>query len=419
MAALLPDGITVGPYPLPATALKLADLASVGDFLINAIPAGFYEFKPVVPDGANFLKTLIKALFPNNLTEQEPKYISPYDSWILPVTAVPTFLNEKILGMDIDGPFACMLESPGPILEFPNAVRSLDRTVRIGLSPYWSPQLFFEPFVGDIDALAQPRLEFANYAGATTAPGVYSGGIGSVQPDGYPSYTVTLGGYYTERNWTDRYYITQEYDCFAKYDINGRFTKPFNRGKPLDRSELPLDPSSIKDFQASRVTPFTFFATNPITQKCVEDVMPSYLRCAEKLLTYKHTEIRSMRFYFRGIIDSIVYLPYSPPGPPPPAVFLRTPFIAHMSVDTNHDLTSVARILCAAKMCNGPCRSEAVYNEDLGAVPRTAGPDTLETACYTTLSDYERANSELQTEFDEYITSNVQGDTSGLEEIEE
>lgn len=383
MALLLTDQVTVGLYPLPETALRLGNLGNGAG--ANLIPAGVYEFKPVIPPKPEFITNLLTKV--GQLPEVPPVYISPYDNFLLPVTAIPSFPNEFISGMTITGPIACMLEDPLPLLEgFDKTLRSLGETLRIGVSPWWAPGLFFDPFV-----TVQYPQPFIPPAPTGTPSG---------QGPGYLSYTVNISGYYTDRNWTDRQWILKEADVVAKYNINGRFTKPAKNIK------YPLNPASIKDFRASEITPFTFFSTNILTSACAEEVMLPYIRCAEHIIQYKPSEIRAMRFYFLVVIDSVIYPPYVPPAVQP-AIILKTPFIAHMTVDSNHDWMSIFKLLCSHLLVNGPCRENRVY-EDLNDVPDTpSGDPGLSSECYTTNKDFSEYNQELTDLFDEFIQINT------------
>lgn len=388
MALLQTDATTVGLYPLPETAIRLG--TSGTDSGAGLIPAGVYEFKPAIPPKPSFIQSLLNKI--GQLPETPPVYISPYDDFLLPVTAVATFPEEYISGMTITGPIACMLEDPLPVLEgFEKTLRSLAATLRVGISPWWAPGLFFDPFVRVV--YPQPPIPPAP-VGNPTIPGT---------GPGYKTYTANIQGYYTDRNWTDRQWVLKEYDVVAKYNINGRFTKPAKNIK------YPLDPRSIVNFQPSEITPYTFFSTNLFTGACAEEVMLRYIRCAEHIIQYKPTEIRSMRFYFLVVIDSVIYPGYLPPplGSPVPSVILKTPFVAHMTVDANHDWLSIFKLLCSNKLVSGPCRSNKVY-EDLNDVPKVPpGDPDLSSECYTTNRDFSEYNQELTDLFDNFIQNNT------------
>lgn len=385
MALLLTDQVTVGVFPLPDTALRLTNPNS----LVNKIPAGFYEFKPVVPPVVESVKKILDTI--GIKPEAPPIYISPYDVFELPVTAIPTFPNEYITNMTIVGPIACFLEDPLPSLKFPDALRSLEQAVRIGISPWWAPGLFFEPFVTTIP-VTPPVIP----SPVTAAPGFVGTG------PGYTAFTSKIGGYYTERNWTDREWILKERDVIAKYNINGRFYKPWDP----ENQEYPIDVMSINQPSASLITPFTFYGTNILSSATIEEVMLPYIRCAEHVMSYKGSEIRSMRFYFTVVIDSVIYPPYLIPQPPPASIILKTPFIAHMSVDTNHDWMSIVKILTANTLASGPCRKNAIY-DNLDIIPPSEGTEELKGECFTTQKDTEEYIQELEDDFSKFIEDNT------------
>jgi hypothetical protein len=385
MALLLNDSVTVGLYPLPETAVRLGGNVSGGAGLI---PAGVYEFKPVVPPVSGVVQSVLDKI--GQLPETPPIYVSPYDNFTLPVTAIPTFPNEFISGMTITGPIACMLEEPLPVLEgIGKTLRSLAETLRIGISPWWAPGLFFDPFV----SIQYPQ------------PPIPPAPIGSPsgQGPGYLSYSANISGYYTDRNWTDREWVLKEPDVVARYNIQGRFTKPAKNLK------YPLNPKSIKKFEPSAITPYTFFSTNIITSACAEEVMMPYLRCAEHIIQYKPSEIRMMRFYFLVVIDSVIYPPYTPPpfGAPINSIPLKTPFVAHMTVDAQHDWVSIFKLLCSNILVNGPCNTNRIY-EDLNDVPDTPpGDPGLASECFKIDRDFSEYNQELLDLFNNFIQTNT------------
>ena len=390
MASLLFDSVTVGVFPLPDTALRFVDPKS----LVNKIPAGFFELKPVIPPLNSAIQNLLDKI--GVKPEKPPVYISPYDNFTLPVTASANIPNEFITNMSITGPIACMLEDPLPSLKFPDALRSLEQAIRIGISPWWAPGLFFEPFVR-INPVTAPVVP----SPVTVIPS----GAGP----GYPTFTSNISGYYTERNWTDREWILKESDVIAKYNINGRFVKPW---KP-NNQEYPIDTMSINRYRPSLITPLTYYATNILTGSTIEEVMIPYIRCAEHVMSYKASEIRSMRFYFLITIDSVIYPPYTPIlQPPPPSIILKTPFIAHMSVDTNNDWMSMLKILVANQVANGPCDGTERIYDDLDDVPPKEGTEDLESQCFAIEKETDEYIKLLEDDFAKFIEDNTSEEES-------
>lgn len=401
MAIISPDNVTVGIYPLPSTAIRIAAAGvSGGKTFLNAIPAGIYELKPVIPPLPKFITDLISNL-KISLPEVEPTYISPYQVFSLPVTAQISFPFEKITNVRVLGPLACMLESPLPVLKFPNIVRSLDQITRIGISPWWAPGLFFDPFVTWAPSPTNPPLLPAPLSVSK------SGGVGNIQPDGYFTFTVNIGGYYTDRNWTDREYILKEKDVIAKYNINGKFTRNFPSGNFRER--FPIKPESIKNFAVSDITPYTFFAANPFGGAAVEEVMIPKLRCADAILGFKPSEIRMMRFYFIIIIDSVIYPPVDLLSPSVPSIPVSTPYLCHMTVDSNNDWMSILRMLIANALIDGPCTKVDADGNKLtyGDTPVDEPNPSLEIVCYNTDEEFEKVNAELNDYLNNIVLENT------------
>lgn len=379
-AILQPDFTTVGLFPLPTTAVRFANPKS----LVNKIPAGQWELKPVIPPVPSLLTKIQSKL--GILPETEPKYISPYDNFLLPVTAIVPIpsIHEFISGMTITGPIACMLEDPLPVLSFPDALRSLGSIMRIGISPWWAPGLFLDPFV---------RVTYPMPYIPPSPTSVSPSGAGP----GYKTFTVNIGGYHTDRNWTDREWILKEKDVIAKYNINGRWIKPWKPGN----ESYPINPLQINKLVGSAITPFTFFSTNLLTSAVCEEVMLPYLKCAEHIMAYKPSEIRSMRFYYLIMIDSVFYPPYTPPAPPPPSIPIKTPYIAHMTVDAQNDLMGMFKMIASQRLCNGPC-DNGQY-EDMNKVPPKEGTSQLETECYREELNFDEYTEELNSIFTEHL----------------
>lgn len=404
MATLINSGFSVGsPYTVE-TLDRLAKENELSAALL--IPRGQFELKPFlsveVPQIIKDIRDLV-----GSLEEDNPEYISPYDLFTIDVTAIPSFLYEKILDMNITGPFACFLEDPLPeITDIGSTTRSFETALRIGVSPWWAPNPslsnlgpgpFFEPYITceELNDANPPIL----IPDVSWSP---EGGTGR----GYTTFTKSISGYYTERNWTDREWVLKHRDVYARYNINGRFTMPGNKVK------MPLYRENIKDFGVSGITPFTFFSQNMLTAGCIEEIMLPYLRCAEQIVQWKASEIKKMRFYYLCVIDSVLYLPYFPPFTSnPPPILLKTPIICHMTVDSQNDILAVLKLLCANELIgHGNCDPE-VY-EDLNQVPdRSQGGDDLESECFRINEDFNAGISTLTSTFGNVI-GDVIGDSS-------
>lgn len=410
MAQLLVDNVTVGLPWTTDTFTRIANLSNLS--LANVIPRGVYELKPPIPP-LNSLLQKVRDLT-GTLPEKPPVYISPYDAFTLPITVVPSIPFEKISNVSIVGPFACFLEDPLPaITNVVDTIRSLDQAIRIGVSPWWAPGLFFEPFVRGfnsaslLDAAGNP---VANTGGLSyPIPPAPTSTSPSGDGPGWPQFSTKISGYFTERNWTDREWILKHKDVIAKYNINGRFTMPAKKVK------MPLYREQIKDFAPSAITPATFYPTNSLTAGCIEEVMLPYLRCAEHIIQWKPSEIKMMRFYFLINIDSVIYLPYKPFPPffepPPPSIIVRTPILCHMTVDSQNDLLAILKLLCANLLVgNGSCEGGEVY-DDLNQTPdkSTAGGE-LESECFTTQKDLDTAIDNLNGTFSSFIGAEIGDD---------
>lgn len=404
MGIIVPNGVTTGFYPLPETAIRLAAKPE-----INSIPAGLFEFKPVIPTLNPVIKSMLDSFGGGSFgTDVVPKYISPYDICQFDFQSIPLWLlsgahplygpgGHYILNVDVQGPIACMLEDPLPSTEsIKDTLRSLGKFLRVGISPWWAPgPLFIEPFITTSNV--QPPLLPSPVSQSPAGTGI-----------GYPLFTSRINGYYTDRNFWDRQWILQERDVIAKYNSFGRFTKPWKPG----REQLPLDELSINQFQPSAINPYTWFSSNLITAGCAEDVMLPYIRCADQILQYKPTEIRALRFYYIVNIQTAFYKAYKPFPPffepPPPVILENYPYLCHMTVDAQHDILSIFKLLCSQQLVGG-CTSREF--ENLSEVKQPTPDDTLESECFTDITDFNTYNEELRQGFEQQLQELREMDT--------
>ncbi len=245
MAIPLVDGITVGLYPLPATAPRAASVA--------VIPAGQYEFKPIA----------------NIIPDTEPSYVKPYEVFSMTVSAVPNIPDEKIISITVTGPTHCVLEEPVPGFE---STRSLDGAFDLPVSPLWVTGAFIEPFV----------------INTTTASGLAP--------------VVTISGYYSERNFFDREWLLRYPDAIAK--LSGAGVK-YELLKVLDKNEELFDPVMLVKSYPSSLSPQTFYPLTPADAKQWDSPAMENLitRCAD-ILSYKPSDINKLRMYFNISIVS-------------------------------------------------------------------------------------------------------------------
>jgi len=85
MGIIVPNGVTTGFYPLPETAIRLAAKPE-----ISSIPAGLFEFKPVIPPLNPIIKDMLESFGGGNFgSDVIPKYISPYDTCQFDFQSIP------------------------------------------------------------------------------------------------------------------------------------------------------------------------------------------------------------------------------------------------------------------------------------------------------------------------------------------
>ena len=423
VGALNPLGEVVRGYT-PCTLERIAENPTLG-----LLPAGAYEIKPyslgvtdIMTDIANTL-----GLKPPVKDPEACSYISPFDPFAIPLTAVPVFgfgTQIKITDFRIIGPIACIIEDPLPLLDFTKpaeSLRSLEEPLRIGIWPFWAPNpgfgklgpLFFEPFIFNSNPppiAPRPYLS-TGPAGCLSLGTGYDEGIFPPLPESPGLATATIAGYHTDRNFFDRQWILKEREYIRKYNSLGRFETPW---KP-NRASFPIDPDSIKDFVPSPITPYTFFSTNILTGACAEDVMMPYLRCADHIMHYKPTEIKALRFYYFAVTTTTTWTPLpatqivpgtpcATPTPNPPEVTLL-----HMTVDANHDIMSILKLLCSREIVNGPCGDERKF-DNLGKIPDPPRDDTLSAECFNEKDAYDTYIGELENFFTDSAAGIASGD---------
>ena len=405
MARIQQDLLTVQfPYTLPT----LARIIQENDLSAAALVPFGIEIKPLLPPISRLIQYIQGEV--GSLFEEPPAYISPWDTFIKPIRVIPHFpLHEKVTGFQLIGPIGCIAEDPIPYLNQENSRKSEGEVTRVGYWNYWAPGLFIEPFVQNLYApgyeslspfsLLDPESLLGPIAPApTTAPGFYRGGVGSVQPDGYPLMERNLFGYYTDRNFYDREYILKYRDELLKINMEGVFRKDWNPS--FGRETYPVNPKSIKEPVESNVNPFTFYCANAYGGSKVEEVAREYFRCAEYILGYKASEIQRLRFYFIAVMDSCIYPPYFPFTPVPASIPWRTAELMHMTVDVNNDLQGIGRYLDAQKLVDGPCGRDPISGNE------TTPDPSLSSECFRPTGEFtegvESLNNYLQGVVDQY-----------------
>lgn len=233
------DGVTIGLYPLPATAPRASNIAGV--------PAGQYEFKPAV----------------DLIPDAEPTYVKPYQPFTFTVSAFPNLPNETIVSMRVTGPSSCILEEPLPTFD---TTRSFDTDFEIPVSTLWVAPQFSEPFLFN--------TEFASGA----AP------------------IVTISGYYSEKNFYDREWLLRFPDSIAK--ISGGGIK-YELLSVLETMEETFDPSMLVKTYPSSINEQTFYPLTPADAKLYDTtVMETWLKRCSDIISYKPSDIKKLRMFF-------------------------------------------------------------------------------------------------------------------------
>jgi len=374
--------------------------------LARLIPGGSFELNPLLSfnTAPNSAIEAIREVF-SRLIPGGRGYVSPYDVQLSDIIAGGGFRDpvsgvvvpnryEKIFNITITK-IGCMLEDPLPSIKPPDSTRSLEETLRIGISPWWAPGLYFEPFIQQVPNLNYPPIV------PSPVSAFSRGGIGP----GYDFMFANLAGYYTDRNMTDREWVLTEGAEICRYNINGRFCKDKKPG----RIDFPLSLPKFKDLRASNITPYTFLTTNQFGGICYEDIMKEYLRCSTQVIQYKNTEIKVMRHYYLVIVDSVIYPPFirSPATPTVPSIILKTPFIIHQCVDCENDYAGIYKLLCAQKQVAGPCKGRNL--NDLPEPPGVTEFGNAVTECFRTQRAYEEYVETLQTTFTDLLDANTDG----------
>jgi len=388
------------------------------------LPGGAFELRPWAAIGDAITKGIASTLgLPEPVNKEDCPYISPYDPFFIPIDAtanpfLPFAGTTKLIDFRIIGPVACIIEDPLPSIDIDKpaeSFRSLAEPARIGIWPFWAPNpgfgklgpLFFEPFIfNDNPERIVPFSPPGDCYGR-------SGTGASISGTGLLKLRATTAGYYTDRNFFDRQWILKEREFIRKYNMNGRFEMPW---RP-DRASFPIDPNNIKKFVSSPITPYTFFSTNIVTGNCAEDVMMPYLRCADHIMHYKPTEIKALRFYYFAISQTVTYDPVNtlPPCQAVPRLNPPEMTLLHMTVDCNHDIMSILKLICSRSLVNGPCRNNKVY-DNLGEVPDSLPRnDSLESECFDEVGAYTTYIGDLENFFSQ--TAQVIGQANSIDEF--
>jgi hypothetical protein len=234
-------------------------------------------------------------------------YVSTYDLFTIPLIFELDPLEiaagaegfTKITGRLVE----CTLESPLAVdgknktkvsVENGNIkVESAGLTLKDSGKAIWKAGAFQEPFIyGPAlpDGTSFPRMD--DPRGVSIGEEFVPGGLG-------PIATYTFGGYFTERNFFDREWITSwgpfnfKVDCFGAYVQNPVST---------------LSPIEISDLEWIRVrswTPDQFYQENiTLANKFDANVVQQFIQGATSIVNAKQSEIGSLRFYFQFTVKT-------------------------------------------------------------------------------------------------------------------
>jgi len=264
MAILAVDNYEVGvPYIVPP-------VRPTNDLVVFP---GNYEFRPRLSPQA-----LTEALLNGEISSSDD-YIATYQSFSLSVEAIPNLTGEGIIAHRLEMS-SCVLEEPLPSAD-PSRTGS-EEGVDIPITPYWTGLQFMEPTV------------------------VVTGGPGSI---------ATVSGYFSERNFYDREWVLQYDNGIARFTSEGI---TYSDDSSILRSYVA---SALSKTLSSSINVNSFY---PITisaaQRWGPEIMQGYIEASNAVISYKPSEIKKLRFYLSGEIQSTTGL---------------YPYTAHITVQVN------------------------------------------------------------------------------------
>lgn len=265
-------------------------------------------------------------------------YLNTYDIFAIPITFSPDFFEQLQASPDVAEIISvrsiflgCELESPLKGKDADNATeyryvnsrtgKAYKRKPKINNSDYydeakqvWKPVLCQEPAVFGITPV--PMSALAPAGGEVIYPISPATSLGT-------EFTYFITGYFTERNFFDREWITEwgvktdgtslpyriKVDCYGAYfqDPN-TYSNAGNSGTDIAATELEdkhwikFADWNVDDFYESDIGKAGVI-DNPRIER--------YVRGATKVLQYKPSEIGSLRFYFYFYVEADTYSPVS------------------------------------------------------------------------------------------------------------
>jgi hypothetical protein len=229
-------------------------------------------------------------------SDNQLAYLSIFQNFTLPITFQPTrpisvtpLVLESILSISCKMT-GCELESPtaidNPTISEPDGkggaklkLPKFDAKKTI----FWKGGNFNEPRVlGGSTGVPGPISLLPVIATYTAGPGVPA--------------IYNISGYFTERNFFDREWITQFKFLLYKINSNGIYWN-----NPLLDQFIGsmIGINGAKWFQADATGPDRFYSlTKELAKKTESPIADKYIKGAEKIIQYKPSEIGSLRFYF-------------------------------------------------------------------------------------------------------------------------
>lgn len=276
MATLLDDRSTVGLWPLPGTA-KRADLLTG----IATPGVGSFELRPLA------FENMSEALANGDISSLDD-YVAPYQTFSLPITAIPSLPNETIVSISLEPippiptttPFKAIVEEPNPA----------SAALRTGVE---DPQLVSDSI------LWEPPLVNEDYIIQT----------GGSSLDGGLTAVATISGYYTEKAFYDREWILRFPDVVAKISGAGIRYLLYEQIP----SGVPFDPKLFDTNGLTYPSPITLQTWHAATKADAEildaPAMQQYLSTCSGIVSYKASEIKKLRFFYICYINSTTPAP--------------------------------------------------------------------------------------------------------------
>lgn len=325
--------VTVSPITNFNTAFSFADFSLAG-----RIPPGY---QPPNFGGTAFFTSTFQMrpnlLNPRKLIENRKysdnpiqPYVSTYDVFNIPLIFETDF-NDEIIARSTYGPtgvpliasvrcqlLSCEFESPLPTdgslqVDFADGKPKLKA---LKLNPAGLP-------IWRLGALQEPHV----YGSVSPLPLTALNPIGDIlSGPPLPVFAYNIQGYFTERNFFDREWITQWGPFRIKLDAFGAYFQ-----NPLTYAIPPLELTPFNWIPFNSWTPDLFYQPNiGLASKIDAPLIERYIKGATSILKYKPSEIGSLRYYFYFRTETNVS--FNP--------FTNNDFFATLTVKYNQDVGS-------------------------------------------------------------------------------